>query len=616
MTFANPTLLWWLLLLLVVPLLHLARRRPRRVLTPHVFLWERVLRQGQKTRIVRFKNWLLMLLQMLAIATIVFLFARPETERAERVPRSTLLLIDLSPTMMALNRDGSTRLEQAVRRARDELDALLEDGPVALGSLGDSPRVLLPFGSGRESITASLDGLLAEWTLADVRLINALALAASADRIWLITDRAFAGVLPDGIEVLRVGDRTDNAGIVGARLAEDRGDGGVVVHVELNTHNLKRDVKVLAYQNGELIGSSAQLAPFDGEVSFAVEAHRGSFLELRLQVDGGDALALDNTVSIYWPEDPPFRVLVVANSVAPEHLDGLAALSEVCRIEAADHVKPERWREVMDGYDLIILDGLREKLPLPPAHYLLIDSYAPELPVKALEESEEVVFLRRRDDVGILRGIALEDLNAKRATRVEIGEGATCVVEGSIGPLITTRLEAPVSFVHLSFDISTTNASLALMDAWPLLLRDVLRVMHPTRQRLYAGLASIGGDLVPTRVMPEGARARPNDDGALRSLNDGASWPLSQPVAEGVFSLPGVKEGEYEVVFPGRQERIGMAPLSRGLADVSPRLDDPVLEWTEPLTVVTTRDYRDLLCAIALLLLAVEWFLYQRGWAS
>lgn len=615
MTFVNPILLWWLLSLLLVPLLHLARRRPKRVLTPHIFLWERVLRTGQRTRIVRLKHWLLMLLQMLAIACVVILFAEPEFSTAAPVPRSTLIVMDLSPTMAALNHDGSSRLTEATSRAVEELESLLEDGPVALAALGDRPSVRLPFGSSRAEILTALDDLHPEWTLTDVTAVQALSQASEADRIWIITDRAFEGDLPVGVEVIEVGDRVDNIGIVAARLVEEEEGSGAIVYVELASSFMTNDVRVMARQGGKLIGEASAAAAGDGMLTFPAAATRGEFVEIRLDVTGGDALDLDNAVSVYWPEDPPFRVLVVADEVAAEHLDGLAALSEVCRIEAADHVTPERWREAIADYDLIILDGLKEKTPLPPASYLLINSYAPRLSLKAIEEVEDVTFLRRRSDVGILRGVVLEDLTARRATRIDISEDTLCLVEGAVGPLITARLDNPVAFVHVAFDITAANASLVLMDAWPLLLRDVLRVMHPTRRRLYGGLAQLGGNLVPTHLSPRSSRPS-RSRGSLRRLTDGKSWPLTDPRTENVFRLPKLDPGEYEVELPGRVERIGLAPLLREIANISPRQTDPAATLTPPESVPQHEDQRNWLCIMALLLLACEWILYQRGWAS
>lgn len=556
-----------------------------------------------------------MLLQMLVILCVVFLFAEPEFSTATPVPRSTLIVMDLSPTMAALNHDGSTRLTEATSRAVEELESLLDDGPVALAALGDRPSVWLPFGSSRAEILVALDDMHPEWTLTNVTAVQSLSEASEADRTWLITDRAFEGELPVGVEVIEVGDRGDNIGIVAARLVEGEEGSGAVVHVELASSSMTNDVRVIARQGGKLIGESSVAAVGDGVLTFPAAAKRGEFVEIRLDVTGGDALDLDNAVSIYWPEDPPFRVLVVADKVAAEHLDGLAALSEVCRIEAADHVTPERWREAITGYDLIILDGLTEKTPLPPASYLLINSYAPSLSLKAIEEVEDATFLRRRSDVGILRGVVLEDLTARRATRIEISGETFCLVEGATGPLITARFDNPVAFVHVAFDIAAANASLVLMDAWPLLLRDVLRVMHPTRRRLYSGLAQLGGNLVPTHLSPRASK-QTRSTGSLRRLTDGKFWPLTDPRTENVFRIPKLDPGEYEIELVGRVERLGLAPLSRGIVNISSRQMDPVATLTPPESVPQNEDQRHWLCIMALFLLLCEWILYQRGWSA
>lgn len=614
--FTNPTLLWWMLSALIVPLLHFARRRPRRVLTPHVFLWERVLRGGQKHQVVRLRSWLSLILQILVIVSVVLLFAEPQFASPLRIPRSTLLVVDVAPSMAATNSDGSTRLSEAVALATRHMDELIADGPVALAVLGDHPFVRAEMGSSVEEFLSVLQELSPEHSAARPADINAMARATEADRVWLVTDRTFAGELDDRVRVLLVGDRHDNVGIVAARLEEADDGSRVTLHVEVSSHGFEEQVTLTASQDdADLKSASYKLSEGANELRLLIHPERGKFVDVRLQVEasGGDALNADDSVSIYWPDAPPFRVLVVAETVDAAFVDGLAALSDVFRMEAADRASLKNWRGAVDGYDLVILNGLREATPLPGANYLLIDTYAPGLSIRAVEQVDDVVFVRRRDSAGILRGVELTDLTARRATRVEIADDVECLIEGSVGPMISSRIGPGVSFVHLSFAVDESNASLVLMDAWPLLLRDILDVMHPDRRRMYGGLARSGGALVPTYF------GRALQSARLTSLSDRREWALAPPHPENVFRLPVEAVGKCELSFgdgPGaRLEMIGLAVLSREAADLSPRQTDPAPSAIQPLMEDATTHHRDILCALVLFLLLLEWFLYQRGWS-
>src|SRR5947209_2618985 len=127
MSFIHGYLLAGLVLVGVPILLHLImRQRPKQLAFPAF----RFLRQKARVnqRKIRLQHWLLLALRMLLIAALCFALAQPRLS-ADRVPFggeqavAAVFVFDTSPSM-DYTVAGTTRLDEAKRRARDLLNDL------------------------------------------------------------------------------------------------------------------------------------------------------------------------------------------------------------------------------------------------------------------------------------------------------------------------------------------------------------------------------------------------------------------------------------------------------------------------------------------------------------
>lgn len=136
MTFLNPLVLFGLVAAAIPLIIHLFNfRRPRRIdFSSLVFL-----RELQKTTMqrVRIKQWLLLILRTLAIATLVLAFARPTLEGpwagalGGEARTATVVVLDNSASMQARD-DGGVRYEQAAGMAAELADLLKTGDQMAI----------------------------------------------------------------------------------------------------------------------------------------------------------------------------------------------------------------------------------------------------------------------------------------------------------------------------------------------------------------------------------------------------------------------------------------------------------------------------------------------------
>jgi hypothetical protein len=140
MTFIHGYLLFGLLLAGVPVLIHLLnRQKPRRIPFPAF----RFLQQKQRSnqRRIRLRQVLLLALRMLIIAALCLGLARPRLfgqrwAAGSEKPVAVVLLVDTRPSM-AYSVAGVSRLDEAIRRARELLDEVNPASRVAILDAGD-----------------------------------------------------------------------------------------------------------------------------------------------------------------------------------------------------------------------------------------------------------------------------------------------------------------------------------------------------------------------------------------------------------------------------------------------------------------------------------------------
>ena len=639
-TFERPEVLAGLWGLLLVPLLYLARRRARRAAVPHVFLFERLLRLEGKAKRRRLREIIGMILQMLIAASMIIACAEPRRETSRPRPRHVLVVLDGSLAMSARDATGMSRMERAVAWLDERLPSMLGGGgrrdEVTIVVANESMRTIvartarvdLDLDHMRSDLAAALESRGTADVAAWLRFLE----RTRDDRHHAIVVTAGAGadveewseLIDAGVEIVdvtddevsvantaivdcewlgRVGDevtlrvrvrRFGAAWSGGLRLLTDTADDREPTSVHRVSLSLPRDgektieIRAKAPPDVWLRLRLEHDLPDPSSASIPDDASTASTPEstsppepTRFFVDGFDA---DDRVDIWSARSERFRVVLSGPAVDVYLRNAVRALGDVVDGERSGQVPPESWRDVED-VDLFILAGLEEKRGLPNGSYLLLDSSAPRLPIEIGERVEDVAVLRQKPVGDLLRGLDLRDLDVDGARRVTTKSGVeetdvTVVLEGSSGALISRGHADGVHFVHLAFDPSPANSSLALLPSYPLLVKDTLFALAPDRRRLVPPVAPAGsevaaiivGDINETSTAVPLFRFDVDDD---TDDTDNAETRRLDVVAPGpVVMLPSIA-GRGVVVVGGREERIGLGLLSEthadDLEDVFPR---------------------------------------------
>ncbi|MEL7238856.1 MAG: VWA domain-containing protein, partial [Planctomycetota bacterium] len=134
------------------------RRTPQSVAS--TLLWKRAVQDLQvNSPFQRLRRNILLLLQLLVLAALLFALARPVSEGAAIAGDKNVILIDRSASMTAEDADGQSRLEAAKEQAKD-LIATLDGGATAMViAFDDQARIVQPFTSDAGLLRAAIDDI-------------------------------------------------------------------------------------------------------------------------------------------------------------------------------------------------------------------------------------------------------------------------------------------------------------------------------------------------------------------------------------------------------------------------------------------------------------------------
>lgn len=625
MSFAFPAGAWLAALALPLVLLYFLKLRRRAVSVSSTLLWRRVIEDRRANAPwERLRRHLLLLLQLLLLALLVLAFMGPYRRGEVTLAEDTVIVLDGSASLLARGEDGRTRFAAA----RDEAAALAasaaEGRRVALVQAGPQPSVLSPLSGDAAALGRVLAAARPAEAPGDLRaaleLARTLVRGRASGEVVLVTDAAFEAEPPlldllAEVRLVEVGAPAPNAGIVSVSLRRRPGAAGrqEVFTGLLATGGRDRAGELVLEAEGgggwsELVREPLVLEPGRrlGRVH-EVEALPGTTLRLRLEVEGPDALPLDDEALLVVPPPPDVRVLLVSRT--PWLASRALSAVEGVRLFVAEGLP-----EDAETYDLVVLDGLVPELA--PRAPLLVFGAAPEgaggpLAAVGVRPAPRVVRWDRRHPV--LRHVAFESVIVESAWAVSPPREATVLVETTEGPLAATWNGPGGPVLHFAFDL--LRSDLPLRVAFPVLVHDAvdwLTARHAASAVLAAGRPAelrIGETLGPaTWTGPAGA--------ARRLESRGGTVRLPAPERVGAHELrwtPAEPPGA-----PERRLALPVALLSARESDLSPRLDRGALEQraeraaAAPERVPGRRFLWPWLVALALAAALVEWAVHHR----
>ena len=244
MSFLSPFALLGLLFVPVVLAMYLLKLRRDERVVPSTLLWQRLLTDVEANAPwQRLRRSLLLLLQLLLVALLAILAARPFIERPAGLAGDVVVVIDTSASMGATDIPPD-RLTEAKAHVLARLHDLPANGTVSVIAAGRTARVVVNGTTDIGRVRAAIDEIKVSPSTGDLgdalNLANALAARAGDAEILVATDAALAikptAQLDHKVSVLQVGRERRNQAIVA--LAVRPAASGVTRSVFVSVANL------------------------------------------------------------------------------------------------------------------------------------------------------------------------------------------------------------------------------------------------------------------------------------------------------------------------------------------------------------------------------------------
>lgn len=652
----------------VVTTLYLLKQQRRRVEVPFIRLWQQVLQRSEATSLWRrLLRLLSLLIQLLLLALLVLSLGDPRLGRGQR-GRTLVLLIDASASMQARlpARSGRalSRLQAAQAQARDYVRSLGGDDLAVVVALDGQPAPLGGLSYDEHELFAQIEAVAARDTGADLPSALELSRALLAGRpnptVVLFSDGGFEesslqalATLPDGGIDVRFAPLPSLA----AEGATVRGNAAIsalsVRRYRRNRLSYEVLVRLLWFpepvrsgirRDGQVLPTTPQRASLelrqDGEVvdvqtielvpGQAIEriynnlsgAGRNIEARLALATPGSvDILPLDDRAYTVLPERRRQRVLIVTRGNL--FLEG-ALLATGAGEE--NHLQVERIAPTAydparaERYDAVIFDAYTPKAP-PNAHAIYLDPQGPDSPFPVAGTVKSPLLTEVDTAHPALRWVSLTDVNMSKSSAFALQPGDRPLASMFKQALVVAREESTRFGLRrslaLGFDLRQSD--LPLRVAFPLLLMNTLD--------WFAG--EVDEDLGSRRTgqiwrIPLSRQTGPAG-GASRSLLSAVNLLLpdgellTTPVSEGYALHYGQRVGFYELSRPEGVPQRFAANLSdptesAALLRSELAVGNTTLRAPEPGERALRRVLWPYLLLGVLLLLALEWWSYQRRW--
>lgn len=596
-----------------VPLLvtlYFLKLRRRKIQVSSTLLWRKAVQDLQANApFQKLRKNILLLLQLLILAGLIFALMQPEVERQGDLGTRHVIMLDRSASMGALDASGRTRLERSREKALEFVQAMRTPGPFSSGradeamvvSFDVNGEVLTQFTSDKSALTDAINAVTlgsGSSSLADVmRLVRAQAPQtpdapvdeeggrlpdAGVGTLHLYTD----GRLPDAAEAM-TSARDEviyyapddvapfNVGIVSLQAARGFDDPSMLsvfvgvagsvrtqtqVDVQIRIGDQERIFPVTLTAAAETPDAASQTEqpPATGSTTITLSYPASAVVEARLvgREMSRDVLAVDNVGWLVVAEARRLKVACVTsgNIFLSNALRGMA-LAELTMLTASEFEARLRARTTRE-FDVIVFDRyfppVDESVPLPPGRYLVLGDLPPPPLGPVVEgDAEQAQFTLVSREHPLTRGLVLDSvlISAIRQVTFTRENSIRTLAMTDLGPGIIECWAEDVRLIATTFD--PLNSTWPFDVSFPLFVADAIDyLVSESRGTAEASRQVRPGEVLVDRI-PAAARnvriTEPNEQG--RPV--GSTFDLT-PAPDGRIVFGPIRAtGIYEVSWEG-----------------------------------------------------------------
>ncbi len=614
MQFLTPIALALSALAIPIILLYMLKLRRKQTQVSSTMLWEKILRDKQaNTPWQKLKRNLLLFLQLLILAALIFALARPALQTKVVASGAVIVLLDASASMNAID-VLPNRFEEAQKSALALINGLSSDSSMTLILVGQTPQTLIASETDKTLLKSALNKSQPTQGGADWNAAFALAAGASRSNskstVIIISDGGLpeSGLpaFPGDVRYISIGDSNDNLAISALALRASKGKPQLFAEIK-NYSGKDRNIIFSLYIGDQLFlarqidvaaHSQNSISLDDLPTASAIYKANISNLDSAARLD---SLSLDDTAFAVYRSSSARRALLVSkgNLFLEQLLSSLPGIQPFRALPAADGTL----QIPNEPFDLYIFDGyIPEKLP--NSNLLLINPTT-NLLFDVGESFKEINNVQVKEHT-LTRYVDWKTVHVLQARKITAPNWMTVLIESDSNPLVFAGEKNGQRVASLSFDLRESD--LPLQIAYPILFSNLINYLAPpsafdSSQSLQAGESLI---ITPQTDAKQVVVASPSNQ--LYTLAPGQNI-FSQTNELGFYAVNFVAENS------NRAEYFAVNLFDPSESDIQPRAELHI--GSQAVTPAVSKQVGLLelwkwLAGLALLILMIEWQVFHR----
>jgi Ca-activated chloride channel family protein len=542
-------------------------------------------------------GWLLFL-QLLAACLLGLALMRPGLVGAAGVSRTTVVLIDASPSMAATDVQPS-RFGSALDRVRSMADQLAPGEQMALILVGPSPQLLSPPTGDAQRLKAALARAHPSTSAGNfaeaISLANSILAGRPGGSIVMLSDGHTFASSPPTVYVPFTYDSIGTSGENTAIESISQNPNGSIFIELANYGRASRSLHIDLYADGRLVDVlPVQIGPGTTTAVTWDRLPAGTHV-LEAKLDPPDDFTLDDAAWLLTAPPAQERVLLVTSGnpfleKALQLRPGLQLTTET----------PARYRS--GDYDLYVFDGwLPARVPHPA---LIVDPPPDQGPVPLGAEIDPGAVQPGNPRDPLLQNVDLSDVHVLTAeAAATVPSGWRTVIAAASDPLLLVHDASPRAALF-TFDLH--HSDLVLQAAFPILIQNLLQYLLP------------GGFQNQTYQLgqPVDLQVAPGTRSVRVSAPDGTTTALSPPYAFTGTTQPGVYTVRERTRTGIQTSQFVVQLQAPTISQIAPGAAPPVVEKNSATASAPpplgTLEIWQWFAAAALVLLVAEWALWLR----
>ncbi len=596
MSFYSPLFFLFFIGLIPIIIMYLLKKQHTDIIISSNYLWEKALKDVEANRPwQKLRKNLLLILQLLIFSLLVLSLAKPYIFATTESSGNTIIVLDTSMSMQGSSKD-STRFDIAKKEAEKLIENLRPDTSVTIITMDASPNIILNNTKNKELAkkqisslkpTNSKDNIQETLSLlkAMVKDIDNYSILFYTDKwIDLGLDKLFLNYIDgeqNNVAIDNISHSLDSKGITALTTVTNYSNEDITFDLSLYADNSLYDVKEIKLSQEE--SSNIYWQGISSNVRI-----------LRAELDIDDSIKADNTRYHVVNTNPIKKAILVTKGNV--FLEKAVSLNNNIELYKTNEVT-----ENINGYDLYIFDELvPDKLPTD-GNIIMINPTNNDLFSTTTMDSGEIKALNDE----LFRFVSL-DFSISKSKYIEDTNWIEPVLLINDRSVIAKGQNNTQKYVLIGFDLHDTDFPLQI--DFPIFVQNMLdyslNISAQEKTSILSG-ESLNLDVLPksqevTVIKPDGKReklAPPFPLAPYANTNDIGLYTIEQKLDKEVANSYFVSnadthsESKYETLSSEEQKEI--------------------IERQKK--IKGEKNIGNILLLIAILILAVEWVVYNRG---